>query len=151
MNAFVVYPLRTKRGKHVTNDAEAIRDLLVRYATAVDTRDWTLFRTCFTHDATTDYGEIGGWSDIEGITSFMEEAHMGFGPSNHMLSNFVIEVEEDRSSAASYVHVVLAFAHDPTSWVDSVGRYDDKLVRTTDGWRIAERRVTMTRTTTGSA
>ena len=68
----------------------------------------------------------------------------------HRLSNFVIEVKEDRASAASYVHVVLAFAHDPTNWVDSVGRYDDMLVRTTDGWRIAARRVTMTRTTTGS-
>jgi len=134
----------------VTNDFEAIRDLLVRYATAIDTRDWKLLRTCFTQDATTDYGDIGGWSDIEGVTSFMEEAHMGFGPSNHMLSNFVIDVEGHRARAVCYVHVVLAFAHDPTSWVDSVGRYDDKLTFTADGWRIAERRVTMTRTTIDS-
>ena len=79
----------------------------------------------------------------------MEAAHAGFGPSNHMLSNFVIEVEGDRARAASYVHVVLALANDPTSWVDSVGRYNDMLVRITDEWRIAERRLTMTRTTTG--
>lgn len=40
-----------------------ITDVLLRYATAIDTKDWELFRTCFTDDADADYGEIGQWSD----------------------------------------------------------------------------------------
>ena len=127
-----------------------IRDLLVRYATAIDTRNWTLFRTCFTEHASTDYGGIGSWSDVDGIARFMEAAHVGFGNTNHMLSNFVIDVDGDRARATSYVHVVLAYARDPGNWVESVGRYEDSLVRTPAGWQIAERRTILTRTVTSS-
>ena len=129
-------------------DADAVRDVLVRYATAIDTRDWTLLRSCFTDDAETDYGESGSWRDVDGLTAFMEAAHAGFGPTNHMLSNFVIDVDGDRARATTYVHAVLVFADDPSAWVDSVGRYDDTLVRTVDGWRIDRRRTRLTRTIT---
>ena len=131
-------------------DRDQIRDLLVRYATAIDTRNWTLFRTCFTEDASTDYGRIGSWSDVDGIAHFMEAAHVDFGNTNHMLSNFVIDVDGDRARATSSVHVVLAYARDPRRWVESVGRYEDRLVRTPAGWQIAERRTILTRTVTSS-
>ena len=36
-----------------------IAEVLVRYATGIDRRDWTLFRTCFTDDCDADYGDIG--------------------------------------------------------------------------------------------
>ncbi len=38
-----------------------IADVLVRYATGIDRRDWTLFRSCFTDDCVADYGDIGVW------------------------------------------------------------------------------------------
>ena len=127
-------------------DVEAIQDLLVRYATAIDTRDWELFRTCFSEDAATDYGDVGSWTDLDGITAFMEKVHEPFGDTNHMLSNFVVEVDGDRAEATSYVHVVLALKGSDGGWVDSVGRYEDTLVRTPSGWRIAKRRTHLTRT-----
>ena len=36
-----------------------VSDVLVCYATAVDTRDWDLFRMIFTDDCHADYGEVG--------------------------------------------------------------------------------------------
>ncbi|SVE24716.1 uncharacterized protein METZ01_LOCUS477570, partial [marine metagenome] len=41
-------------------DRLAIGDLLTRYATAVDRRDWDLYRTVFTSDAEIDYTSAGG-------------------------------------------------------------------------------------------
>ena len=41
-------------------DRIAIGDLLTRYATAVDRRDWDLYRTVFTEDAHIDYTSAGG-------------------------------------------------------------------------------------------
>jgi len=38
-----------------------IADILVRYATGIDRRDWALFRTCLTDDCDADYGDIGVW------------------------------------------------------------------------------------------
>ena len=39
-------------------DAEQdIAEVIVRYATGIDTRDWDLFRTCFTDDVQADYAQ----------------------------------------------------------------------------------------------
>jgi hypothetical protein len=62
-----------------------------------------------------------------------------------MMSNFLIEVEGDHASAASYVHVVLVIAEHPLMWIDGVGHYADELVRCDDGWRIRERKYSTSR------
>lgn len=135
----------------MTGDVDAIGRVLVRYATAIDTRDWQLFRSCFVDDAACDYGDIGAFTGVAALTSFMEAAHAGFGATNHMLSNFAVDVDGDRATARSYVHVVLTFRDDTSAWIDSVGSYDDTLVRTSDGWRIATRTFRLTRTLSSGA
>lgn len=45
-----------------------VAEVLVRYATGVDRRDWELFRSCFTDDCEADYGDIGHWHD-DGATA----------------------------------------------------------------------------------
>jgi hypothetical protein len=42
------------------SDRIEIQDLLVRYARAIDTKDWGLLDTCFTADAQVDYTSSGG-------------------------------------------------------------------------------------------
>ena len=122
------------------SDHELIMDVLVRYATGIDTKDWTLFRTCFTDDVRADYGaDVGSWTDVDGITEYMTIMHRDMVDTKHMLSNFAIEVDGDRASASTYVHAVLVVTNDPLTWYEPVGRYEDHLVRTTDGWRISHR------------
>ena len=41
-------------------DRIEINDLLTRYAHAVDSKDWALYRTVFTNDAHIDYESAGG-------------------------------------------------------------------------------------------
>lgn len=130
--------------------AEAeINAVIHRYATAIDTKNWSLFESCFTDDAVTDYGEIGQWSNAKDITAFMTTVHAGMRDTKHMLHNVVIGVKaQDRATATTYVHTVQVPEADPTAWIDAVGQYYDNLVLCADGWRIAERRFTMTRTLT---
>ena len=52
-------------------DRQDISDLLVRYATGIDRRDWPLFRTVFAADCELDYGEIGAWNGVDAVTNFM--------------------------------------------------------------------------------
>lgn len=57
-------------------DAKAdISEVLLRYATAIDTKDWDLLRCCFTDGVDADYGEIGRWSDVGASTEFMAAVH----------------------------------------------------------------------------
>ena len=41
-------------------DRTAIRDVQLRYATGVDTRDWPLFRSCFTDEIETESSSAVG-------------------------------------------------------------------------------------------
>jgi 3-phenylpropionate/cinnamic acid dioxygenase small subunit len=122
------------------SDHEPITDVLVRYATGIDTKDWALFRTCFTDDVQADYGEgVGSWSDVDAITEYMTFMHAEMVDTKHRLTNFVIEVDGDSATASTYVHAVLVVTNDPLTWYEPVGRYEDRLVRTSEGWRISHR------------
>jgi 3-phenylpropionate/cinnamic acid dioxygenase small subunit len=122
---------------------QAIAEVLIRYSTGIDRRDWDAFRSCFTADCHADYGaDIGTWNDVDSITEFMIESHAEMGQTMHRLSNIAVTVDGDRATARTYVDAVL-MAADGASGLNPIGFYDDELVRTDDGWRIAHRRFTM--------
>jgi 3-phenylpropionate/cinnamic acid dioxygenase small subunit len=136
----------------VDADKAQIADVLIRYATGIDFKDWALFRTCWTDDVDADYGDVGRFSGGDAITELMTQLHNGMGPTYHRLSNLAITVESDRATARSYVHAVLqAIPDDSASWVEALGHYDDELVRTPQGWRIARRTTHIARVLAGAA
>ena len=123
---------------------QEIADVLVRYATGIDTRDWDLFRTCFTPDCLAEYTDIGTWEGVDAITEFMTESHEGMGHTMHRITNQAIAAQVDGATARSYVDAIL-MAADGQSGMNAIGFYDDRLVRTDEGWRIAHRSYTMVR------
>ncbi|MCU1391367.1 MAG: polyketide cyclase [Ilumatobacteraceae bacterium] len=124
------------------DDRQDIADLLVRYATGIDRREWTLFRTCFTEDCEADYGSIGVWRDAAAICEWMERVHAACGHTMHMISNQVVSVNDGVVTARSYVDSIV-MGPDNLRGVRATGYYDDDLVHGADGWRIARRRFTM--------
>jgi 3-phenylpropionate/cinnamic acid dioxygenase small subunit len=136
----------------VDADQQRIAEVLIRYATGIDFKDWALLRTCWTEEVDVDYGEVGRYSGADAITGLMEQLHNAMGPTYHRLTNFTIAVDGDRATARSYVHAVLqAVPQDAASWVEALGHYDDELVRTSDGWRIARRTTSIARVQAGAA
>jgi hypothetical protein len=85
------------------DDRQDIFDVLIRYATGIDRRDWSLFRAVFTDDCVLDYGEIGVWTGIEAVTDFMEQSHAMAGYTMHRMSNQVIDLDGDQAVARTYV------------------------------------------------
>jgi hypothetical protein len=122
-------------------DWRAIADVIVRYATGIDRRDWTLFRTCFTQDCVLDYGDIGSWRGVDDFTSYNEEAHRSFGATMHRISNIVIDGGSNEATARSYVDAVL-YSPDGELLAQARGFYDDRLTTAERSWKIADRRFT---------
>lgn len=132
------------------SDKAQISDVLIRYATGIDERDWALFRTCWTDDVEVDYGDLGLFSGADAITEIMTNVHDAMGPTYHRMTNFVIDVDGDHASVRSYVHAVLMLRpDDATNWIDAIGHYDDEFVRTADGWKIGRRKSCTARLLTG--
>ena len=114
-------------------DRQDISDLLVRYATGIDRRDWTLFRTVFIDDCQLDYGEIGAWNGVDAVTEFMDKTHAMAGHTLHRLTNQAIAIDGDRATARTYVDALIMFA-DNQSGANGIGFYDDDIVRTAWAW-----------------
>lgn len=128
-------------------DRDAIVEVLVRYATGIDSRDWQLFTTCFTDDCDADYGAIGHWHGAAEITEWMAKAHDPLGPTMHQVGNFTVHINGDWATARTYVHGVITM-QDRSLTVHAYGWYDDELTTTPDGWQIARRRFTEVTTET---
>ena len=129
-----------------SNDDRDVRqdvaEVLVRYATGIDRKDWLLFRTCFTQDCHADYGDIGVWEGVDAITDFMTRMHPANVRSLHRITNTAVAGEDASITARSYVDVIFVEAKTGAG-MNTAGIYDDKLVRTDDGWKIARRRYMM--------
>ncbi len=125
------------------SDRLEIQDLLVRYTTAIDTKDWALLDTCFTPDARIDYtssgGIAGGYPEIR---RWLPQALAAFSVAVHYIANSTVQLEGDRAAAKTYLYNPMRMrAPDGSTQSFTVGGiYHDRLVRTAQGWRIAERR-----------
>lgn len=124
------------------SDRDEIIDLTIRYATAIDTRQYSLLTTVFTEDADIDYGVIGHWQSAAEIAEFMEAAHVGAEHTLHRMTNQAVEIAADTATVRTYVDALILF---PGGGANPVGYYDDHVVRTSQGWRIAHRIFTSVR------
>jgi SnoaL-like domain len=119
-----------------------VAEVLVRYATGIDRRDWELFRSCFTEDCHADYGDIGVWQGAGAITEWMKESHAACGDTLHRISNEVVAPHDHGASSRCYVDALI-LGPDNTTGTQAIGYYDDVLVLRSDGWKIARRRFTL--------
>jgi 3-phenylpropionate/cinnamic acid dioxygenase small subunit len=123
---------------------QSITDLLVRYASAIDSRDWGLLRSCFTDDCDADYGDIGHWRSGDEITAWMAQTHDPLGPTLHRISNVVVRRAGNVLRTRCAVHGVIVVP-DRSAAIHAYGFYDDEIVPGDDP-RIALRRFTLVTT-----
>lgn len=122
-------------------DIQRIRDeleitaLLNRYARAVDTKDWALYRSVFTDDAHIDYSSAGAITGTrDEVADWLAQGFTTIPMSMHYITN--IESQIDRDAAQ-----VRAMFYNPmqlpgmTELSYCGGYYHHELVRTPDGWR----------------
>jgi 3-phenylpropionate/cinnamic acid dioxygenase small subunit len=121
-----------------------VADLLVRYASGIDRRDWKLLRSCFTDDCVADYGDIGRWNSGDEITEWMRTTHEPLGHTLHRITNQAVARDGTSYTARSYVDVIV-LGPGNVGGAQAAGYYDDVVVQTEEGWKIARRRYTMVR------
>ena len=124
-------------------DREHIAALPVTYARGVDRRDWDLVRSCFTPDCF-----IEGSRASASLDEYLTQLRPGverFPTTMHFMGNQLVTVDGDRGHVETYA-VAFHWAGDPAGADDAANlvvgvRYQDSVVRTDDGWRIARRHV----------
>ena len=123
-------------------DRIEIQDLLVRYTTAIDTKDWDLLDRCFLPDAELDYTTSGGIAGrYPEVRAWLAKALAIFPTTIHAITNSSIELHGNRASGKTLVNnpMVLPKGEGGALIFTVFAYYMDDLVRTDDGWRIAKR------------
>jgi len=131
------------------SDRMFIEDLVIEEAAAIDERDWDCWEAVYTRDAKIDWsGNGGAKGDPKAVrawaSSVLSEENFPYPQYQHYCTNFRIRVNGD---AATCRHLQII----PISVVSPGGGrqiafsgiwFDDELVRTAEGWKIAARKET---------
>jgi 3-phenylpropionate/cinnamic acid dioxygenase small subunit len=115
-------------------DRLAIEDLIVAYARAMDTQDWTLLHSLFTPDAITTMDRVGDFGSRDELVDFYAERFTIFAVLQHFVSNFVIQRSGDKGNARN--HFVSHHVPKEGAPYTYGGTFDFDLVRAADGWQI---------------
>jgi len=121
-------------------DRQAIVDLTIAYCWALDMHEWDELDDVFTSDAVADLG--GEYRGLDAIKGRVADVLLKVDASQHVVSTHQIRIDGDRATCRCFLraqHVKLDLEGGTTFMF--AGRYEDELVRTTDGWRIARRRL----------
>lgn len=120
-------------------DERAISALLIAYGCAIDRRNWEKLRACFSDDCECDYGSFGKFQGASAVTQYMKQAHADLGPTLHRITNIETWMQDGQAHARCYVDALLMPATVGGPVHHGIGHYDDQLIRTGAGWRIARR------------
>lgn len=120
-------------------DEREIYRSIVRFARAMDDRDWAEIETIAAEDFTADLGTgpLGSCSEMIALTrSFLDDC----GPTQHLIANVLIDIDGDTARSRAYV----ADMHLGTGALEgqffrTIGDYHDEWRRTENGWRMTQR------------
>ncbi len=120
--------------RRVSDELE-IKALLSRYARAVDTKDWPLFRSVFTEDAHIDYSSAGAAvGSRDEVTDWLAAGFGAIPWSMHYITNVESDIAGDTATVRAMFYNPMQL---PGMSEQSCcgGYYHHELVRTPDGWR----------------
>ena len=123
----------------LADDKAEIELLLTRYARACDDREFDKVGDCFIADAQAEYSGVRLPRGVEHIVAHMQPL-ASLPLTQHIVGSVSVTVDGDRAECESYTvaHIVRA-VDDGHEVVHRGLAYRDELVRTPEGWRIAER------------
>ncbi len=116
------------------HDRTEIIDVLFRYGSSLDDRDWSRLETCFVPEVVSI---LAGGPPMEGYRTLEEAVRVAlsaYDATHHLISNAEVELEGDRARLRA--NLVANHVQEGGNFVVG-GVYREELVRTDAGWRIA--------------
>ena len=85
------------------DERSGVVDVSIRYAQAVDERDWELLAGVFTRDVEVSYSSGNHVEGRDAVVAQVRAALEGCGPTQHLIGNHVVELDGDRARSSCYV------------------------------------------------
>ena len=119
---------------------DAIREVLARYARAIDRADNALLKSCYFEDAIEEHGSSFTGRAHDYVDAAIPKVR-NMGVMQHLLGNTHIELDGNRAYVETYIWTFLRVERDGRSWdTFTGGRLNDKFEYRNGEWKIAHRR-----------
>lgn len=123
-------------------DRAAVSDVVLAYATALDTLDWPLFRSIFADQVRVDYRSFDPSLDFtlpaDDWVAMMQRGFGGFDATQHISANHVHRIDGDRATCVSYMQASHFVTRGGETFAATLfGRYVNELERMGQGWRLS--------------
>lgn len=130
--------LATQVGRLV--DRQEISEVLYRYASCVDYKDFDTLRLLFVDDAHGVYTTVADLHGADEIVKWIDEMTATKTWQHHKLNVYHVDFTgPDEARTLTYHTSHQTDSEDPGAVVLIVARYRDTLRRTPDGWKIVEK------------
>ena len=120
-------------------DRATIGDVVLSYATAIDSRDWRLLREILTDPVHIDYSSMGSLNDDMPTETWVTrlKSLYGFDATLHMISNLTYAIDGDQAVCTSYVNA-MHFLNDGGTELGAhaCGVYVHELIRAGSSWKV---------------
>jgi hypothetical protein len=123
---------------NLIGDERAIERALIRFARAMDDRDWNGLSEILAQDAVGDFGTgrlEGSAAIIELIRGFLDNC----GVTQHLLGNVLVDVNGDHATSRAYVRDLHLSRSNPELTFHTLGDYHDRWERRDGRWWLVER------------
>lgn len=126
----------------IIEQKESIKDILILYATALDSKQYEQLKDVFVPDATAIYSSVGECSGLESIQALVSGVLNQCSVTQHILTNFQINVSGNQAQAKCYLQAIhLGKGVYSNELLTIWGEYSDELILTNAGWRITHRQL----------
>lgn len=141
MDGLTAMPPADERLQRLFDESE-LRDLIHRYALALDRRDWGLWRSIFTDEVRFDMSDFQPDPPprvlpVERYVRSMQRLFASFDATQHFIGTHRYEIDGDRAVITAHMRA--------EHWLTSgqggdrytmYGTYTDECVRTPEGWKL---------------
>lgn len=126
-----------------------ISDVVNRYATGIDRRDWALYRSCFADEIDLDFTSWSGGEPsriaADQWVAGVRDGLSGFDATHHVSSNHVVDVDGNEGRCVSYMVAYHVLATAMGENIFTLGGYYTNRLRKTSGlWKIHACKLTVT-------
>lgn len=123
-----------------SDDVTGVIQTINLYAFATDSLQIHLFDRIFTDNVTADFGGGAIWKDRDSLKRDFHTIHAPFDFTQHATTNHVVTINGDQANSVCYYQArFVRSVPEGGNLFETTGWYDDTLIRTVDGWRIAHR------------
>jgi ketosteroid isomerase-like protein len=120
-------------------DRQEIADVLYRYASTIDYKDYPAMRALFTDDAVGKYGDSDPIHGADKIIAWIDSATQDRAWQHHKLTVYHIDIDGDTARTLTYHTSHQTTVDDPDRVIVIVARYQDALRREDGRWKIFDK------------